>query len=507
MGSPITWRTVAGPSPAQALDPLLASQRTFGSAFDAFNRVLAQREAFAADQAAGVREGNKQAFLDALQQAVTPEAVEALKASGQLEALKSRLTPENLAAVRGAEDARLAATRQQVLADQQYGDAQTLRGQRGLEDSLSSALAKGDLATYDQLRQANPNMLNGAKFDQARATAEQNLVKQFRENIDYGQRLVERERNNEIAELNLKNLRQQTADTEEARRFETTLAQERARITADRDAATAAQMPLVDALKKAKGWNDLPVVAGKPDFNNWNSEQRAAFDTLAEKHGIPTSTSSITGDTVRANDLMKRLTSSGEFSPRLLAANEGAVRSLYAVTDTAPVGKDAITQALAAAREQAGIEGVDRNNAWYAPGSEDARNSYSKLAPAIEAMVTRRGGDWFTNKRDQTEEIQKVVGEMAATGVKVKIRDEDTGKIEEVSVVPAVNDVVRFLESSGTGWFSDDAFAQNFRQNMKEWLNSEAGQSAVKQGLGSQKYRDRQRVQQIFRESLSPSKK
>lgn len=506
MGTPITWRSVVGPSPAQALDPLLASQRTFGSAFDAFNRVLAQREAFAAEQAAGVREGNKQAFLDALDQAKTPEDLAAPQTVEQLNALKARLTPDNLAAVRGAEAARLSGLRQQTLDTQKYNAGQTAFKEQPLLDKYGSMLAAGDHAGARKFLEDN-QLSQEAPLWSALTAAERSKVKQGREDTQWDQQQTDRVRSTRIADLNLKALEQQASDAAETRRFETRLAQERARITADRDAATAAQMPLVDALKKAKGWNDLPVVAGKPDFNNWNSEQRAAFDTLAEKHGIPTSTSSITGDTVRANDLMKRLTSSGEFSPRLLAANEGAVRSLYAVTDTAPVGKDAITQALAAAREQAGIEGVDRNNAWHAPGSEDARNSYSKLAPAIEAMVTRRGGDWFTNKRDQTEEIQKVVGEMAATGVKVKIRDEDTGKTEEVSVVPAVNDVVRFLESSGTGWFSDDAFAQNFRQNMKEWLNSEAGQTAVKQGLKSQKYRDRQRVQQIFRESLSPSKK
>lgn len=506
MGSPITWRTVAGPSPAQALDPLLASQRTFGSAFDAFNRVLAQREAFAAEQAAGVREGNKQAFLDALQQAATPEAVEALKASGQLEALKGRLTPENLAAVRGAEDARLAATRQQVLAGQQYGDTQTLRDQRGLEDSLSSALAKGDLATYDQLRQANPNMLNGAKFDQARATAEQNLVKQSRENIDYGQRLVERERNNEIADLNLKNLRQQTADTEEARRFETTLAQERARITADRDATAAAQMPLVDVLKKTKGWTDLPTVAGKPDFRNWSQEQREAFDTIAEKHGIPTSTSSITGDTVRANELMKRLTSSGQFTPRLLQANEGVIRGLFSGGSDAPAGNDLITQALADAREQVGFDRMDANNSWYAPGSEDARKGYGNLRPAVEAIVSRRS-DWLTDKRDQADELQKVLGDIAARGIKVSVKNEATGKMEDTSVVPSVNDVLRYLESSGTGVWFDKTYADNFRADLEEWVRSSAGLEAVAKGLESQKFRDRQRVQQIFRESLNPTKK
>lgn len=174
----ITWRSLSPTADAATGANLLAAaQRSGNLAFDPFKKILADQEAFAASQAAGVREGNKQAFLTALQGAKTPEEVATLQASGQLQELQSKLTPQDLAAVRGADEARVAGLRQQITAGQQFDDGQVLRGQRNLEDDIASDIAAGRFHAARATILESPQLANKAKFVSALAQAEKQARK------------------------------------------------------------------------------------------------------------------------------------------------------------------------------------------------------------------------------------------------------------------------------------------------------------------------------------------
>lgn len=199
MAGPITWRNVAPSADANtAAQLLLSSQRSINAALDPLQKAFQDQSAFGAQQAAMVREGNKQAFLDALAGAKTPEELAALQASGSLNTLKARLTPEGLAAVRGADEARLTGLRQQQVAGQQFDDYQTARVQAPTEDAIGQLIAEGALADAQGALDSNPQLKSRAKFQSAIAQARQAKVHQEREaakfTADEAMRPIERAR-------------------------------------------------------------------------------------------------------------------------------------------------------------------------------------------------------------------------------------------------------------------------------------------------------------------------
>lgn len=154
MGQPITWQGLRYTADNTAGTNLLGmAQKSINNAFDPFEKILQQQEGFAANQAGMLREANKQAFLEALSQAKTPEALAQLQASGQLDAMKARLTPESLAAVRGADEARLTSLRDQVGATQKFDDARAEFALRPLKEAIGVNLAAGTKEGYAKARE------------------------------------------------------------------------------------------------------------------------------------------------------------------------------------------------------------------------------------------------------------------------------------------------------------------------------------------------------------------
>lgn len=174
MAGPITWRSLQPSADAQtAANLLAASQRSINGAFDPFQKIIQQQEAFASEQAGMVREGNKQAFLDALSQAKTPEDLATLQGSGQLQTLQARLTAQDRGAVRGADEARLAGLRQQVTAGQQFDENQVLFNQRQAEDQAAQLIAMNTPEARAQAQEIiNTDLTrNRAKFQSAMSAA------------------------------------------------------------------------------------------------------------------------------------------------------------------------------------------------------------------------------------------------------------------------------------------------------------------------------------------------
>jgi hypothetical protein len=108
MAGPITWRTVNGPSLAEASRPLESAQRSFDSAFTGLGGLIKQQETTDSANWNQVKENNTQDFLNKLYSAQGAEGFKALQDSGQLEQMIAANGAQiDRAAARSAMDGRL----------------------------------------------------------------------------------------------------------------------------------------------------------------------------------------------------------------------------------------------------------------------------------------------------------------------------------------------------------------------------------------------------------------
>jgi hypothetical protein len=170
----ITWRNVDAPSTAGVAQGMQSAAGSVNDAFGIFNKLLQQRESFDANEVAKGHEANKQAFLDALSQAKTPEELAQLQASGNLDVLKARLNPEGLAAVRGADEARLTSLRQQTTAANQFAEAEAARLDKPWEQEVTALMTRGK---YADARTMASSMRNPGQMLNAITLAEQAAIK------------------------------------------------------------------------------------------------------------------------------------------------------------------------------------------------------------------------------------------------------------------------------------------------------------------------------------------
>lgn len=117
----ITWRNVSGPTGADELRVLAGASQQIGGAFEGLQRTLANYQADQGRAFERQKAENTNAFLDALSQYSSPEALQAAQASGEIDRLRSSFGKNiDSAATRGAADALLATRRQQALSGRQF---------------------------------------------------------------------------------------------------------------------------------------------------------------------------------------------------------------------------------------------------------------------------------------------------------------------------------------------------------------------------------------------------
>jgi hypothetical protein len=145
MAAPITWQNVSEPSGARGAAPILqGAVQGVNGAFDIFSKLIQQRQSLDQANAAAIDDANKQVYLDRLASAKTPEAVAALEASGELQTLQQRLTAASRGAVRGADEARITAVRQNDLATNTFNEALLTRAEKPILDRYNTLIASGN---------------------------------------------------------------------------------------------------------------------------------------------------------------------------------------------------------------------------------------------------------------------------------------------------------------------------------------------------------------------------
>lgn len=504
MAGPITWRNVAPSADANtAAQLLLASQRSINNALDPLQKIVQDQSAFGAQQAATVREGNKQAFLDALAGAKTPEQLEALRTSGNLDALRSKLTPEGLAAVRGADEARLTGLRQQVVAGQQFDETQIARSERPKLDHYASLVAQGKHAEAEQFLTDN-QLTQEAPLYSALATAKRDKTIRERADQEYAWKVGQHGRTEKIDELKLKEAERLSAEGATIRegdawanKFATAYQNQ---IAAGRKGIDAELVKMGTTLpRNADG--SVNVGAMPPD-------QLGILDKHLKVMGLPALSEVYSGETAALARARDELRASGR-KPTEIARLEALLPSLLNTSPLSPIGADATKAAGIEAARKVAYDRQDVNNAWYAPGSDDARNSYDVLSKEVTEYLKTLPGS-FSNGFSPDEDnkaIQDMLGRFATEGVKVKIKGEGGEKAQTVSVVPSANDVRRFLRTSEGSIWHDGNRAADIEDNLKKWMQSSAGQAMIKSGLESQAFRDSESIKQFQRDRLNPPKK
>lgn len=137
----ITWQNINGPSVAQAAVPLGDAQKTFAGMFTGLEDILKKREDMETANWDQGKLNNTSAFLNAAQEAKTPEEFAAKEAMLR-EQLKSYGAQIDPMAARAALDGRMATLQQRGLATQQYTDQQTEVANRPVEAGYMGALAQ-----------------------------------------------------------------------------------------------------------------------------------------------------------------------------------------------------------------------------------------------------------------------------------------------------------------------------------------------------------------------------
>lgn len=159
MAGPITWRTVMGQSLAEAGRPMEAAQRSISSALTGLGSLVSEQQQLNQNAVDAGREANVQAFLERLQGAQSVDDVAALKSSGELDTLRSALTPKDLVRVRGAEDARATALMQQAAAQRTFASQEAAAKAAPIKDQVLTLFQSGDPANRakaQELIAANP---------------------------------------------------------------------------------------------------------------------------------------------------------------------------------------------------------------------------------------------------------------------------------------------------------------------------------------------------------------
>ncbi len=434
----ITWRTLTGPSPADAIRPLEAAQRSFNAALSPLGDILAQRER---TDAANVQVGQDAArgqYLDALQGARAMSELEALQSSGRLDELRRGMNPATQALVRGAYDERTRGLRDSITQAQAFDRAQQTERERPIRDSVQSMAIAGNLSGAREVLAQNPNMLDRSgleKFlvdvDRGNATWDQTKKEWVWKQED---QKMETERHKDALKTNAASRaasaenaswaryqrgRAQTLDTEAdradalTRRWIQGAQAENADITAKQAAIAAKHGTSVEAISSG-AINELPT----PQLEALVSELKAN-----NAYNPPTSTE-------RQASLQKALSEAGIRGSVQEQALKGAGNLLRVNTQLSSEDAQRLT---------------DSTGNITARFDQDRQNNLSHQDPAKrvaeEDAVMKFVDDNIQDNNWTKEGIKKGLGKILQEGITI----QEPGK-EPVTVIPSGRRVMNMLK-------------------------------------------------------------
>ena len=477
MGQPITWRNVTGPSPAEASQALQAAQQSFGASFEGLNNVVRGTEAFNANQILRVDEAAKQAYLDRLSQARTPEELQALQASGELSRMERGLSVAARAGVRGADEARQTGLRQQEVANFAYKADQRARAEAPERDEFGRLLAQGNtdgaVAFLDM-----SGLVNKAPLYNAVETTRRARLLQGRE--DEAAKFAAGQRVRTVTQQVIGDTEQArlAAEAERQRGLEGTVAgfvgnyQQTSQALREGIESGATNFPKAAMLpRNSDGKVAVEKLVGTPLYSEFN----AHLNTL----GLPT-LDTLGGDTAAAENLRSALRSAGA-KPTDMTRLEPVIATALSTTAPAPIGREADN----AARNIRGLQAEEAaiNDQFGTVTNQGQSATLMKAGKEVIAELTNA----MTGGRERyNTALSKWLGKGG-----IQIKDKATGKVIE-RVLPSEEQLRRVMGQIQTGLIRNTE--SDVSGVLDRWAESAEAQEGAQQVI---RIRDRNRLMGI----------
>lgn len=524
MAAPITWQNIQGANLAAAAVPLAYAGQSFDRAFDRLGGALTGYEQGQQKDLEFARLQQKNAFLDVLAGAKTPEALAQLEQSGALQAAQAGMDTMALASVRGAAESRNAALMGLTKERNSFDDALQTRQLKQLGDQHKLLIQNGDTAGAEAFMQANANVpgfvnviAEGEKFGRQRDidlfTDSQRPKLQ---NIAAGENSFNEENQPAkqaaiVAAQNTARLNNEDAEAlrgarnsaergrlalEEQNRIEAatkfiekqddtaitnTLYQARDKHLADVEKANV----FSKVYAKQRGY---PMKDGEIEYSKLSPEQIKEMDTAAVRKGFMAVGS---GDTDAYKKWTAELVKSGQFTQAAIDRNDGNIRKAFdSRIGNALVGNDAYNSKAESTKAGLALDKEMATN-WSAPGNKTVFAAYDELAQDLAVnpgkYIDMESGN---NPKQDISFVQGVVYDIAERGI-------DIGNGEYA--IPSLNAVKNALRTARGGWINDDARANEVKAILKKNLK----RSDVLASMARGKVADAAFERRKFQESMN----
>lgn len=430
MSSPITWRNVGSDTNPAAISSVFdAATRNFSGGLGALGGILKDTQAVQDNNVKAIDEAAKQAYLNQLAGAKTPEELAALQASGALDRGRAGLSVASQAAVRGADEARTTALRTNLTASQQFGIAQQDVRDAPVHEQIAALRAAGKTTEADALVAANPQLRVASADVAANRVEALKRVQDARTVVQQGQQdaLASAAAPNNLAAEAFKARLRPTAESNALKE----------------GALKGTQLGIQTTEANNQVQDQLVEEITAPASQAFQAEQLKTRGKLS--------------DTAAMEAHLRALRADPRVTPEAINRNQAKIAGAFnTVAVGAPVGNDALAKATRQAEaDVVQKEGDARNR--FAPGSPDALNAYADLAKQVDATLPE-------NVKEDGPHLQSMLARFATKGIEIK---------PGVFVVPSTTDVLGELQgytANFGGNFLNRTRARDIEENLKNTL-------------------------------------
>lgn len=472
MGAPITWRNVDAPSQLEAARGFQNAQQSFGGVFDSVNAVMRQREAVANGNIAATEENNKQAYLDVLGNAKTPEELAALRASGQMESMRATLNSASRNATRSADEARLASLQQQSTTNTAFQDAATTRGELPVRQQITALIEANKLAEAQALADGS-TIRDKAPLYKAIDDKTRTGVVRVREDEGYAQTAKLRpfalnaaQRNDTTGQMALDKAVLDQADAKSSRdlddRADKAAAEYRSLTSGNKDVITREARFVGDSLGFKFPFND----DGSINADRMESGQKAAFEAHLAKNEMPSLASVSGGDTAAASAMIERFKSEGIYRPADLARAASNAASMFNTAPNSAIGNDLATKErntrIAEAQEETDR---DRYGVIATPGNQTG------LQDAAFEMIDKMAPPGSSKNATYKNVVSRTLAEGG-----VKLKDANGNVVQRV--LPSLSRIKLIIGAINPRYLTNDN--NEIGEEFERWANSAEAQDGAR---------------------------
>lgn len=473
----ITWRNVDAPSLDGVGRTMQGAQSAIDNSFNTLGRVLKQRETAGIAQWEEGKVANTNAVLDRVSKAATPEELQALAASGEIDQMVAGYGDQvDKAGLRDVVNTQLNTLRQRSTATNAYNAGERDLREAPIAEAYRVAVLNKDEKAQAEIRAANPGLKNWSTLLADEQKTEQGFADRVR--TDRQNATVD-----EAAAYAASQLPQTRADAEAAAaKVRQVAALEKAHaasVQKHRERQSVYGQTLT-RMGKAQGF-ELPTDGqGRVRLDELSAAQYEKLKTMAGNQEGNILQAYEQGDSKMADTFLSEAAASGKYSPEILEQTRTTLRSAYNTDNNEVlVGRDAANVERASAQQKVLDDETRRVNP-HVPGSGGAMEMFKRIDESLPLMLDRTSGVGVDEDLpDMRNEIYKMVTE----GV----------QIGDTKITPS-EEIIKLAAGKAQGsWLTDSSRAKNLRQEVIKMMNEKGMLKLYKEGQGVQ-MRDRTRL-------------